>query len=127
MADAPVAPAPATRRGAEADAYHGVEVPDPYRWLEDGESSEVAEWVATHNSRTREALDARPTWRRWHERLSALTALPTALSLSVAGDQLFVMERAAGADQYSLVVRSAIDPSLPPRTLLDPAALTADA
>ncbi|MDP2292620.1 MAG: prolyl oligopeptidase family serine peptidase [Actinomycetota bacterium] len=127
MADAPVAPAPATRRGAEADAYHGVEVPDPYRWLEDGESSEVAEWVATHNSRTREALDARPTWRRWHERLSALTALPTTLSLSVAGDQLFVMERAAGADQYSLVVRSAVDPSVPPRTLLDPAALAADA
>ena len=99
---------------------------DPYRWLEDGESSEVAEWVATHNSRTREALDARPTWRRWHERLSALTALPTTLSLAVAGEQLFVLERAQGADQYSLVVRSAVHPEVPSRTLLDPAALAAD-
>ena len=99
---------------------------DPYRWLEDGESSEVAEWVATHNSRTREALDARPTWRRWHERLSALTALPTTLGLSVAGERLFVLERAQGADQYSLVVRSAIDPTEPARTLLDPAALAVD-
>ena len=126
MADLPVAPAPATRRGVEADVYHGVEVADPYRWLEDGSSPEVAEWVATHNLRTREALDARPTWRRWHERLSALTALPTVLSLQVAGDHLFVLERAAGADQFSLVLRSATDPAAATRTLLDPAALAAD-
>ncbi len=126
MADLPVAPAPATRRGAEADVYHGVEVADPYRWLEDGESAEVAEWVATHNQRTREALAARPTWGRWHERLSALTALPTVLGLTVAGEHLFVLERAAGADQFSLTVRSATDPAAPARTLLDPAALADD-
>jgi len=126
VAEAPVAPSPATWRGGEADVYHGVEVADPYRWLEDGESSDVTEWVATHNNRTREALDARPTWRRWHERLSALTALPTTLGLSVASDRLFVLQRAAGADQYSLVVRSAADPVAPERTLLDPARLAAD-
>jgi prolyl oligopeptidase len=106
---------------------HGVEVPDPYRWLEDGESSEVAQWVAAHNRRTREALDARPTWGRWHERLSALVALPTVLDVQVAGEYLFVLERAAGADQYALVLRSATDNSVPPRTLVDPAALAADA
>lgn len=126
MAELPVAPAPATRRGAEADVYHGVVVADPYRWLEDGESPEVAAWVATHTSRTRQALDARPTWGRWHERLSALTALPTTLGLTVAGEQLFVLERAAGADQYALVVRSATTPARPARTLLDPALLAAD-
>jgi len=104
----------------------GVTVADPYRWLEDGESPEVAAWVATHNQRTRGALDARPTWGRWHERLSALTALPTVLSLQVAGDHLFLLERAAGADQYSLVVRSASDPLAPTRTLLDPAQLATD-
>ena len=126
MADAPITPPPATRRGGEVDVYHGVEVPDPYRWLEDGESPEVAEWVAAHNTRTREALDARPTWERWHERLSALVALPTVLDVSVVGDRLFVIERAAGADQYSLVLRSATDPAAAPRTLLDPAALATD-
>ena len=84
-------------------------MPDPYRWLEDGESSEVAEWVTLHNQRTREALEARPVRGRWHERLSALTGLPTTLSLAVAGDHLFVLERAQGADQYSLVLRSALD------------------
>ncbi len=127
MADSPLAPAPATRRGAEADVYHDVTVPDPYRWLEDGESPEVADWVTLHNTRTREALEARPVRGRWHERLSALTGLPTTLSLSVAGDHLFVLERPHGADQYSLVLRSALDPAAPARTLLDPAAMAVDA
>ncbi|HQZ36204.1 MAG TPA: prolyl oligopeptidase family serine peptidase [Ilumatobacteraceae bacterium] len=136
MADAFLAPAPASRRGAEADVFHDagheVTVADPYRWLEDNESSgvsspDVTAWVATHNQRTREALDVRPTWGRWHERLSALTALPTVLSLQVAGDSLFLLERAAGADQYSLVVRSATDPLAGARTLLDPAQLATDA
>jgi prolyl oligopeptidase len=126
VADTPVAPAPATRRGAEADVYHGVTVPDPYRWLEDGESSEVAEWVALHNTRTREALAARPSRGRWHERLSALAALPTTLSVAVAGEYLFVVERPSGADQYLLTVRSAIDPAVPGRVLLDPAAMAHD-
>ncbi len=130
MADAFVVPAPASRRGAESDVYLGdagdVTVADPYRWLEDDKSSEVAAWVATHNQRTREALDARPTWGRWHERLFALTALPTVLSLQVAGDRLFLLERAAGADQYSLVVRSATDPLAIARTLIDPAQLATD-
>ena len=109
-----------------ADVYHGVTVPDPYRWLEDGESSEVAEWVTLHNQRTREALEARPARGRWHERLSALTALPTTMALAGAGDHLFTLERPAGADQYSLVLRSALDPAAPGRTLVNPAAMAAD-
>ena len=63
-----MAPPPA-RRETTADVLHGVTVADPYRWLEDGDSPEVAAWVATHNERTRQALDARPSWDRWHERL----------------------------------------------------------
>lgn len=126
VADSPLTPSPATRRGDEADAFFGVTVTDPYRWLEDGESAEVAEWVAAHNRLTREALDARPTRSRWHERLSALTALPTTLALKVAGDHLFVLERPAAADQYMLTLRSAIDPTAPGRTLIDPAAMAAD-
>ncbi len=127
MADLSVPPAPATRRGDDVDDYHGVSVADPYRWLEDGESSEVADWVAEHNQRTRQALDARPSWPRWHERLSALTALPTVLGAAVRAEHLFVMERPAGADQFALVLRSAVDADVAPRTLIDPATMAADA
>lgn len=106
---------------------HDIAVHDPYRWLEDGESEEVAAWVAAHNRRTSEALEARPIWGSWHERLSALTGLDTIGSAAVRGDLLFVLERAAGADQFSLVVRSAVDRDGPPRVLVDPADRAADA
>ena len=101
-------------------------VADPYRWLEDAESEEVAAWVAAHNQRTSQALEARPTWGMWHERLSALTALPTVAAAAVRGEQLFVLWRAAGADQFALVVQSSTDRQAPPRTLLDPAERAAD-
>jgi prolyl oligopeptidase len=106
---------------------HGISVSDPYRWLEDGESEEVAAWVAAHNQRTKQALEARPIWDRWHERLSALTALPNIGGAAVRGDRLFVLERAAGDDQFALVVRSAVDRDARSHTLLDPGQRADDA
>lgn len=105
---------------------HGITVADPYRWLEDGDSEEVAAWVAAHNQRTQQALGTRTIWSAWQQRLAALTALPTVAVALVRGDRLFVLERAAGADQFALVMRSSVDSAAPPRTLLDPAERAAD-
>jgi len=51
---------PATRREECVDAYHGVEVADPYRWLEADvrQSAETAAWVAAQNGAARGFLDA---------------------------------------------------------------------
>ena len=126
MAEQTVLPAPATRRGADVEVLHGFSVADPYGWLEDGESEEVVAWVAAHNERTSQALEARPAWGKWHERLSALTALPTVAAVAVRSERLFVLGRAAGADQFALVVQSATDRGASSRTLLDPAERAAD-
>ncbi|MFM8266447.1 MAG: prolyl oligopeptidase family serine peptidase [Ilumatobacteraceae bacterium] len=115
---------PSARRDDAADLLHGVRVADPFRWLEDGTSPEVATWVAAHNTRTREALDARPVRDEWHDRLVALTGLPTTLAVAVAGQRVFSLERSAGADQFGLVVRDA--PGGPGRSLVDPADLAVD-
>ena len=105
---------------------HGVAVADPYRWLEAGDAPEVVDWTAAQNRYSRQALDARPDRGTWHERLSALVALPTAITCYAVGEQLFVLERARGADQFALVARSASDPSAPRRVLLDPAGMAGD-
>lgn len=117
---------PPSRREGIVDTLHGIDVPDPYRWLEAGESPEVGQWVAQQNQHTRQALDARPDRERWHERLSALVALPTAISCAVRDDRLFVLERRPDADQFALIVRSASDATAEPQLLLDPAAMAAD-
>ncbi len=50
---------PETRRVDQIDTYHGVEVADPYRWLEDDArtSKEVADWIDSQNQVTRSYLD----------------------------------------------------------------------
>jgi prolyl oligopeptidase len=127
VANQPISPPPAAKRQAVDSVYHGISVPDPYRWLEDGTAEDTQTWVAQQNSRTRQALDARPNRGQWHERLVALMATPVVGGLNVCGDHLFVLERFADAEQFALVLRSAIDPTAPPITLVDPALLAADA
>ena len=68
---------PATRREEVVDVLHDVEVRDPYRWLEDGASPEVAAWVDAQNLVSRDVLDV-PDRRRWHDHLTQLLALPVA-------------------------------------------------
>src|SRR6476619_85899 len=65
---------PQTRRGDQVDAYHGEQVADPYRWLEDDArtSKEVADWVAAENEVTRKFLDAIPEREEFRKRLSEL-------------------------------------------------------
>ena len=118
---------PPSRRGDVVDTLHGVEVADPYRWLEDGESDEVQHWVADQNRYTRQAIDVRPERSIWHERLIALMELPVVLAAEIRGDVVVTTERNAGEQQASLVVRSAVDVGATPLVLVDPAAGAADA
>ena len=51
---------PPTRTEDVVEKLHGVPIPDPYRWLEDGTSAEVKEWVEKQNTFTRSILDKVP-------------------------------------------------------------------
>ena len=46
------------------EVLHGTEVHDPYRWLEDGDSEEVAGWSAAQNERTRVDVTRRASRNR---------------------------------------------------------------
>ena len=51
---------PPSRKGDVVDVYGATHVADPYRWMEDLESPEVAAWVAAQNAVTRAYLDRLP-------------------------------------------------------------------
>jgi protease II len=65
---------PETRTVEHVDVYHGVKVPDPYRWLEDDvrTSKDVAEWVNAQNEVTFKYLEELPERKRITKRLTDL-------------------------------------------------------
>lgn len=65
-------PYPETARGGVVDTHFGVEVPDPYRWLEDDMSSETKAWVDAQNKVTQHYLDQIPYRDAIYNRLEKL-------------------------------------------------------
>ncbi|GAA4892414.1 prolyl oligopeptidase family serine peptidase [Flaviramulus aquimarinus] len=63
---------PKTKTLDTIDNYFGVEVKDPYRWLEDDKSEETAAWVKVQNKATFSYLDHIPFRNDLKERLSSL-------------------------------------------------------
>ena len=63
---------PHSRRVDHVDTYHGVEVADPYRWLEDLDAPDTAEWVTAQNAVTMPYLDAIPQRDPIRRRLTEL-------------------------------------------------------
>ena len=56
----------------ETEILHGVQVRDPYRWMEDIESDQVSEWITAQNRVTHEFLDQIPAREKIDERVTEL-------------------------------------------------------
>ncbi len=63
---------PETATVDTVDTYFGVEVPDPYRWLEDDRSDETAAWVKSQNDVTFGYLNNIPYREKLKDRLAKL-------------------------------------------------------
>ena len=63
---------PKTNKGDVSDTYFGVEVKDPYRWLEDDRGKETGAWVKAQNKTTSNYLNQIPFRDQLKERLSQL-------------------------------------------------------
>lgn len=54
------------------DEYFGVEVSDPYRWMEEMSSEEVKAWVKAQNKHALPRLKDLPGWQKINDRLTEL-------------------------------------------------------
>lgn len=119
-------PKPAT------EVFHGVEVTEDFRWLEDPDSPETRAWVQAQNSRTQAFLariPQRPAIRALLERLNQYDRYPAvsrgggaAAGYFVRGPRVFFLRQSGLQNQPVLYVRE----NGKDRVLLDANTLSAD-
>ncbi|MBN1395172.1 MAG: S9 family peptidase [Pirellulales bacterium] len=111
---------PQTRRVDQVDVIHGVEVADPYRWLEDDvrSSPEVAAWAAEENRITNNYLNLIPQRKAIRERLTELWNYARYSAPIKRGNKYFFFKNDGLQNQAVLYMADSIDGE--PRVLLDP-------
>ena len=119
---------PVARMVPVVDNYHGVEVKDPYRWLEDADSAETKAWVEAENKITFGLLDKIPAREPLKKRLTELWNFERFSPPSIEGKgkhrRSFFWKNDGLQNQAVLWVLDA--GKTEPRLLLDPNALSKD-
>ena len=119
-----VPPPPPTEVREVVDTLHGVEIPDPYRWLEDQEAPETRAWIDAQNAHTDTVLGTLPG----REELRAVAA--SVLERDVVGlpnergGRYFYSKRRADQDLAVVYVREGLDGE--DRVLIDPHPMSPD-
>ena len=109
---------PTTRKADHVDTYHGVAVPDPYRWLEDDRSPETAAWVEAQNKVTFGYLEQIPYRAALHKRVKALNDYEKYSAPSRKGPYSFFRRNAGTQKQSVLYIQQGLEGT--PEVLLDP-------
>lgn len=115
---------PHTRAEPVVETLHGTEIVDPYRWLEDGASSEVQQWVAAQNAYTEQVLAAAPGRDRLRARQATAQAVGLIATPKLRAGRVFYQQRDGAQNQSILYVRDTLDAT--PRVLIDPNMLRDD-
>ncbi|UCD48728.1 MAG: S9 family peptidase [Phycisphaerales bacterium] len=115
---------PKARRDAAVDVYHGVEVADPYRWLEDADSAATQAWVAQQNALTEEFLSGVSARARIAARLKELMDYPRYSSLSKHGGRYFFWKNSGLQNQSVFYTQKTLDGE--PRVVINPNTLSTD-
>ena len=115
---------PTTRKGDVVDDYFGTKVADPYRWMEDLDSKEVADWVAAENKVTFTYLAKLPLRQHFKDRITQLWDYPKVSIPQREGGRLFYSENSGLQRQAPVYVREGLGAR--PRLVIDPNELSPD-
>ncbi|MBC8289271.1 MAG: S9 family peptidase [Planctomycetes bacterium] len=109
-----------TRRVDHVDEYHGVKVPDPYRWLEDDvrENKDVAAWVEAKNKETFGYLKTIPEREPIRKRLNELWNYEKFGTPFKAGGRYYYYHNSGLQNQYVLFTQDSLDDEA--RVFMDP-------
>jgi len=114
---------PPASGGDEVETLHGESIPDPYRWLEQGDDPRTQAWTASQNALTESLLAAVPARARLRARLDELLSIGALSTPEPVAGRYFYQRRDGRQNQPVLYVREGRDGE--DRVLIDPNQLDA--
>lgn len=115
---------PKAKKVDTTDSYFGQSVADPYRWLEDDNSEETAQWVTEENKITNDYLAKIPFREDLRKRLTEIWNYPKYGVPFKKGDRYFYFKNDGIQNQGVLYMQQNIED--PSEVLLDPNTLSED-
>lgn len=115
---------PQTRKVDHVDHYFGTPVADPYRWLENTDSADVADWVKAQNQVTFDYLSRIPFRDKIKARLEKMWNYPKYSQPFKVGNKYFFHKNDGLQNQSVLYVQEGLNGS--PKVFLDPNTLASD-
>lgn len=115
---------PVAKKVDTVDTYFGVQVADPYRWMENDTAQETADWVKAENDVTFGFLDKIPYRDKVKKRLESLTNYEKLGSPFKQGDYIYYYKN-EGLQNHSVLYRKKGDNGTP-EVFLDPNTFSKD-
>jgi len=117
-------PYPATRKEDIHETLFGIQVPNPYRWLEDGKSDEVKAWMTSQDDLARAELKKLPERDAIAARLKELFYIDSLSAPRHRGERYFYSRRHANKEKAVLYWKTGKTGE--EKLLLDPNAWSTD-
>lgn len=93
---------PQTKVVEVIDNLHGVEIKDPYRWLEDKESPETREWIKIQNEYTDSILGSLPDRGKIRDLLTKLIMVDT-ISIPIEREGRYFLTKRTADQELSII------------------------
>ena len=115
---------PISKRDSVVNVYHGHQIVDPYRWLEDDHAEDTEEWVEAQNTVTQGYLDEIPYRSLIKERLEKIWNYEKFGTPFKRGDRYYYFKNDGLQNQSILYSQLALDG--PAEIVLDPNSFSED-
>jgi prolyl oligopeptidase len=115
---------PVTTKQDVVENYHGTQVADPFRWLEDDNSDATKDWVKAQNKVTFDYLEKIPFRNKVRARLETLWNYPKYSAPSKEGDYYYFYKNDGLQNQSVLYRQKGLDGG--PEVFMDPNKLSSE-
>ncbi|MDX1481874.1 MAG: prolyl oligopeptidase family serine peptidase [Woeseiaceae bacterium] len=95
---------PQPRRVDVAEVVHGIEIRDPYRWMENAQGEELEAWLERQDALIDELLEG-PDYERSRQRILEMARYDLGYAARRRGDRLYYLQRGSDGADVRIVLR----------------------